>query len=213
MARIKLKDAAVFAQHCYEPQNFTSPRITDSLDKDNVQAHLTENGLLLLPGSNSVLDYLHFNLRVFRVGNKKYRLASSQTEHGASGTIWHQGFLVYSRKIFEWLGNRRPEIIIGHSLGAAAVQILSKSYDVPGIGFAAPRPKKGAGRIKFDDKCLSVCRVDDTVCGLPPNFNHMGDARFLEPLANNWGLDHSMKNYRIILENNKGPDPVPELWP
>lgn len=213
MAKIRIKDAAVLAQHSYKAHQIQSPRIIDSLDKSGVQAHLTENGILLLPGSNSVLDYFHFNLRVFNVGNKKYRLASTATEHGASGTIWHQGFLIYSRKVFDWLGHRRPKLIIGHSLGAAATQILSKTYNVHGIGFASPRPKKGSGAVQHDGKCLSICRVDDTVCALPPNFNHLGKAKFLEPRANNWGMDHSMKNYRKILEDNKGPDKIPRHWP
>ena len=212
MPRIRLKDAATLAQHAYKAENIQSPRIIDSLDSAHVQAHLTETGLLLLPGSNSALDYVHYNLRVFNVGNKKYRMSSTATARGASGTVWHQGFLTYARKVYDWVGHRRPKLIIGHSLGAAATQILSKSYNVAGSGFASPRPKKGAGRVQHDGKCLSVCRVDDTVCSLPPNFHHLGDARFLEPPENNWGPDHSMKNYRAILEANKGPDALPETW-
>jgi len=214
MARIRLRDAAVFAQQSYKPHTIQSPRIVDTLDTtDDVQAYLTETGVLLLPGSNSILDYFHYNLRVFHVGRKRYRLASSSSERGASGTIWHQGFLIYARKVYDWLGDRRPEMIIGHSLGAAATQILSKTYNAPGIGFAAPRPKKGGGAVRHDGKCLSICRVDDAVCSLPPNFHHLGDARFLEPPSNNWGPDHSMKNYRKILEQNKGPAKLPALWP
>ena len=213
MTRIRLRDAATLAQACYKAREIRSPRIVDSLDKSGVQAHLTENGILLLPGSNSVLDYLHFNLRVFNVGHKKYRLSDGTTERGASGTRWHQGFLVYSRIVHGWMGSRRPRLIIGHSLGAAATQILSKSYNVHGIGFASPRPKKGGGRVRHDDKCLSICRVDDTVCAMAPNFNHLGQAKFLEPPATNFGMDHSMENYRKILDSNKGPDRIPESWP
>ncbi len=212
MPKVKLTDAAKLAQASYKPHTISSPRIVDSLDKDHVQAHLTENGWLLLPGSNSVLDYLHFNLRVFNVGGKKYRLSSSDTEKGASGTVWHQGFLVYSRRVFAWIGSRRPSFIIGHSLGAAAVQILSKSYDVPGIGFAAPRPRLSLGAVAHDDKSLSICRVDDIVCGLAPGFHHMGDARFVEPADDGWGGAHSMKNYIEVLSDNKGPDTLPASW-
>ncbi|WP_299847321.1 hypothetical protein [uncultured Roseovarius sp.] len=213
MTRIRMRDAATLAQASYKVSELKSPRVVDSLDKSGVQAHLTDNGILLLPGSNSVLDFVHFNLRVFNVGHKKFRLADSTTERGASGTRWHQGFLVYSRMVFNWLGNRRPRLIIGHSLGAAATQILSKSYNVHGIGFASPRPKKGSRRVQHDGKCLSVCRVDDTVCAMAPNFSHLGQAKFLEPPEANFGMDHSMENYRKILEDNKGPDKVPDSWP
>lgn len=213
MTKIRLRDAATLAQGCYKATDIKKPRIVDSLDKSGVQAHLTDNGILLLPGSNSVLDYIHFNLRVFNVGHKKYRLADGTTERGASGTRWHQGFLVYSRMVYDWMGQRRPRLIIGHSLGAAATQILSKSYNVHGIGFASPRPKKGGGRVRNDDKCLSICRVDDTVCAMVPRFSHLGQAKFLEPPENNFGMDHSMQNYRKILEENRGPDKIPDSWP
>lgn len=209
---IKLKDAALLAQASYKPHLIKSPQIVDSLDQGGVQAHITSNGILLLPGSNSLLDYAHFNLRVFNVGGKKYRLSSKSTERGASGTVWHQGFLKYSKAVFDWVGTRRPKLIIGHSLGAAAAQILSKSWNRHAIGFAPPRPKKGSGAVANDDKCLLICRVDDIVCGLTPGFHHLGDARFLEPKSINWGGDHSMKNYIRILDKNNGPDTVPTRW-
>ncbi len=212
MGIMKLSDAALLAQAAYKPHLVKSPRIIDSLDHGEVQAHLTEDGILLLSGSNSLLDYAHFNLRVFNVGGRKFRLAAKDTERGASGTLWHQGFLIYARAVFDWVGDRRPRILIGHSLGAAAAQILSKSWDRPAIGFAPPRPKKGGGAVAHDDKCLLICRVDDVVCSLTPGFHHMGDARFLEPEAINWGGDHSMKNYIRILQKNVGPDPVPDSW-
>lgn len=211
MAR-SLMDAAKLAQASYKPHLIKSPRITDSLDKGGVQAHLLEDGTLLLPGSNSLLDYAHFNLRVFNVGGKKYRLASKTTQRGASGTRWHQGFLIYSKVVFDWVGHRKPKLIIGHSLGAAAAQILSKSWNRHAIGFAAPRPKSAGGTVANSSKCLLVCRVDDVVCSLTPGFHHLGDARFLEPESVNWGGDHSMKNYIRILKSNKGPDKVPSKW-
>lgn len=207
-----LMDIAKLAQASYKPHLIASPRVVDSLDQGHVQAHLLEDGTLLLPGSNSLLDYAHFNLRVFNVGGKKYRLASKDTERGASGTRWHQGFLIYARVVYQWVGSRKPKLIIGHSLGAAAAQILSKSWDRPAVGFAAPRPKSTGGSVAHDDKCLLICRVDDVVCSLTPGFFHLGDARFLEPQSVNWGGDHSMKNYIRILSSNKGPDKVPARW-
>lgn len=211
--RLSLKDAALLARGSYKPHLIQSPGITDSLDTaDDVQAHLTDNGILLLPGSNSILDYAHFNLRVFNIGGKKYRLSSRTDERGASGTVWHQGFLRYSRSVFNWVGHRKPKFIIGHSLGAAAAQVLSKSWNVPAVGFAAPRPRRGGGSVRNDGKCLVICRVDDVVCNLAPSFHHLGQAKFLEPDGREWGFNHSMNNYVRILQNNKGPDKVPTHW-
>lgn len=209
---VRIIDAAVLAEASYKPHRIKSPKIIDSLDKNDVQAHLTENGLLLLPGSNSVLDYTRFNLRVFNVGGSKFRLDSKSTAPGASGTVWHQGFLKFSKTVFDWVGNRKPKLIIGHSLGAAAAQILSMSWNKPAIGFAAPRPRKGGGHAAHNGKCLLICREDDVVCTMAPSFQHMGDARFLRPIRRNLGGDHSMKQYMKVLKKNAGPDIVPTKW-
>jgi len=198
MTEMNILKAAKLVAQSYEPANFPASAGHKSIDKGDVQAILTRDNILLLPGSNSAADYLKFNLRLLNLGNRRLKLVSENTEKGFSRTIWHQGFLSYAKVVFEWLGPRKPDFIIGHSLGAAVAQILSKSYEVPALAFAAPRPKKARGKVKHDRLCLSVLNPKDPVCDLPPGFSHMGPIMKLTP-EQNAGFPHSMKHYIKIL--------------
>ena len=214
MPRFSLSDAAKLAEASYTPANITSPRIIDRLqDGSDVDAMVLEGGTLLLPGSNSLNDYVKFNLRVFNVGNTRYRLDDPATERGASQTIWHQGFLSYAKHVFDWLGPRKPTYIIGHSLGAAAAQILCRTYLVPTIGFAAPRPKRVNGPVKSDDLCLTVCRTDDLVVGLVPGFSRMGRECVVRPGHPSGVFPHAMRHYRTLLTEFAGNAAIPAQWP
>lgn len=201
MPPVRITEAATLAEASYAPQTIANPRVIASCPATDVEAHLLDGDILLLPGSNSVRDYLRFNLRPLNIGNRQLRMADDVTEKGDSGTIWHQGFLTYARVIFDWLAaiGRRPKFIIGHSLGAAAAQILSKSYSCPAIAFAAPRPKFVKGRVKDDDKCLIINRVDDLVPSLPSGFSHMGPEFAVTPIARSSFWRHRMSHYRAIL--------------
>ncbi|MDX8351706.1 hypothetical protein [Cognatiyoonia sp. IB215182] len=214
MMKFPIEDAAKLAEASYSAQRITSPKVVHSCGHQDVQAHLLEGDILLLPGSNSVRDYLRYNLRPLRLGQQQFRMSDDKTEKGHSGTTWHQGFLAYSSVVFEWLKtlNIRPKYVIGHSLGAAATQILSKSYGAPGIGFAAPRPKFAKGPVKHHEKCLLINRVDDVVPKLPGAFNHMGRVRELAPTQQRPFPAHSMKHYREIVEVGQDKALLPKHW-
>jgi len=221
MKRFKPADAARLALASYKPHKYAdinSQLVPGSLNKDHVQAHLMKDGTLLIPGSNSIFDYLLYNLRLFRVGAKRYKVKDTDKESGASGTIWHQGFLAHARIIHEWVENHPhlngnpPSYIIGHSLGAASAQILSMSFNVPAIGFASPRPRGNDEPVPNDDKCFNIVRSDDVVCQVPQNFLHLGQAPKVFPSKKRLGRHH-MTKYIWLLENHKGPSPLPPQWP
>jgi len=214
MTIYRLRDAATLAKASYTATGIVSPRVIRSLDHDDVQAHLLAGNILLLPGSNSVRDYLKYNLRPLRLGDKRLTLEAGGVEKGASGTSWHQGFLRYSRVIFNWLKDEgvRPNYIIGHSLGAAAAQILSKSYNAPAIGFAAPRPKLTSNGVVHDGRCLLVNRTDDLVPKLPGNYHHMGKAKLIKPLRSKGFWAHSMPWYSDIVAEATQSQQLPETW-
>lgn len=189
-----------------------------------VEAYMLTNGCLLIPGSNSFSDYMNFNLRLNNVGGSKLRLKyihakkdvfSSRTKLGYSRTIWHQGFFSHANIIYKWIGTDQanwPALIIGHSLGAASAQILSKTFVTPAIGFAAPRLRKVAGPIKHDNLSLSICREDDIVCRLPSGFHHTGQTRKLVHKNPKSGLNHNMAAYIDALENRRPGLNIPTVW-
>ena len=215
MALISLNDAASLAEASYEIDRIKSPKRIISCPHPDVQAHVMEGGILLLPGSNSVRDYLRYNLRPLRFGHKQLALKDGGTAKGASGTTWHQGFLAYSKVIYDWLDEQsiKPETIIGHSLGAAAAQILSKSYAAAAIGFAAPRPKLVNGPVKYDDLCLLINRNDDPVPKLPSGFHHMGVTKLLAPARAQWFSSHKMASYKITTAAGQKAGVLPRSWP
>lgn len=197
--------------------------VTKRCEIKGVEAYMLNTGCLLIPGSNSLNDYLKFNLRLWGMGKKKLSLreeAKKQrvdkgTKLGLSRTVWHQGFLRHATTIHRWIGNNPndwPKMIIGHSLGAAAAQILSKTWAAPAIGFAAPRPRKSSGRIVLDQLSLSICREDDIVCFLPSSFHHMGQRSTLSHKKPKPGLNHNMEAYLDALAHPKPGVRVPKTW-
>jgi pimeloyl-ACP methyl ester carboxylesterase len=214
MTSYKLTHAAILAKASYSAEGIVTPRIIKSLDHDDVQAYLLNGKILLLPGSNSVKDYFKYNLRPLRLGDEVLRLKDGKVERGASGTKWHQGFLRYSKFVFDWLKEEgvKPNYIIGHSLGAAAAQILSKTYNVPAIAFAAPRPKRSKNGVIHDGRCLIINRTDDPVAKAPDLYFHMGSPKLLKSVTDKAFWAHAMPRYVKIVDEGIASDDLPESW-
>ena len=198
-------------------------RVTKRCKKQGVEAYMLSNGCLLIPGSNSLADYLRFNLRLWGLGKRKLSFreeakklnVDTRTRLGFSRTVWHQGFFQHAEKIRTWVGdnpNGWPKMIVGHSLGAASAQILSKAWAAPAIGFAAPRPRKSRGAIVLEDLSLSICRDDDIVCFLPSSFHRMGQTRTLIHSKPKRGLNHNMDAYLDALAHPKPGLDIPTVW-
>ncbi|MEM6311340.1 MAG: hypothetical protein AAF754_14960 [Pseudomonadota bacterium] len=213
--RYTLKRAAELAEASYSGKSAAviKSQFKAALDEDDVQAVLLTDDTLLIPGSNSINDYLRYNLRV-RGLFRRNRLKMVSRVKGAPVT-WHQGFLAHAKIVQDWLlrKNYTPTFIIGHSLGAASAQILSAGYGIPAIGFAAPRPSRTASARAAADKCLLVNRTDDNVCTLPGGFHHLGDVRAIKPRAPNFGMDHNMGHYRRAVEEGITARKLPQRWP
>ena len=212
--QFSIEDAAKLAEASYNPSVISSPKLTHSCPHKDVQAHMLEGGILLLPGSNSVRDYTKYNLRPLRLGHRNLKMDDNNTDTGATGTVWHQGFLAYSSEVFHWLlsKNLNPKFIIGHSLGAAAAQILSKTYQIPAIAFAGPRPKFSRNRVQHDRKCLLINRSDDPVPKLPSKFFHLATVKKLKPASRKIGIAHAMSDYRAIVDNALAQNQLPTHW-
>jgi hypothetical protein len=211
--RYRLTRAAELAEAAYTGKThpIIAPQWKASLSEGDVEAHLLTDNTLLIPGSNSIMDYIRFNLRVQRLGKRRLRMASSS---GAS-ISWHQGFLAHAKVVQDWLMDNgySPSFIIGHSLGAASAQILSAGWNVPAVVFAAPRPCRTASALTAAKRCLCINRTDDQVCNLPGGFLHLGDVRLCRPRGPSPGIDHSMAHYRQVIAEGLAARTLPEVWP
>lgn len=183
---------------------------SDTLDQDDVMAHLLTDDTLLIVGSNSWRDYVRFNLRIQRLGAPRMRLANVNVP-----VTWHQGFLAYTKGVQDWIQEKgvTPSFIIGHSLGAAAAQILSAGWDIPAIAFAAPRTCRTENAQAVAPRCLCVNRADDLVCTLPGRFGHIGTVKPYTPHAPSPGMDHHMRHYREAVSDGVPRQIIPHRWP
>jgi hypothetical protein len=214
-AQITFTKAAALAQQSYQPNTITGAQVRLTLNKDDVQAVFLTDGTLLLPGSDGWTDYIRFNLRLLNLGGVQLRLSDDRQERGVGQVMWHQGFLTYAKVVVAWLGanHLRPTRIVGHSLGAAAAQILCKLYTVPTIAFAAPRPKASSYPVQHNGLCVSVLRRDDPVTQVPLGFSHLGKVMHLPPPPGEHLLAHNMKHYVRAIDRYTTAGVMPTHWP
>lgn len=213
MAHLNVLDACDMIEAAYDGSN--SPDVEHQIDIRGVQAMYLKSGVLVIPGTNEMSDWFDFNLDI----------AGSVTDGhgfevvpGDSGSHWHAGFLEHAQIVYTFAKGLRPKFIVGHSLGAASAQIVGTSLGVPTIGFASPQTLRGAptNRLGKEGWVVNFCRVDDTVCHVPPKFlgfRTLGSRYWLSSDTINVGQDHSIDNYRSILKLKKTQDRVPMIWP
>ncbi|WP_299144728.1 hypothetical protein [uncultured Tateyamaria sp.] len=196
-------------------RNSLKGNVKGSLNDRHVQAVFTTQNILLIPGSNSVGDYIMFNLRVLNLGGKKYRMNDDLTETWGSNVTWHQGFMKHAKIISDWMRQNgyKPKFIVGHSLGAAATQILVRTHDVHGIAFAAPRVTRGTAVPAPASKCLCLNRLDDRVCDLPSSFEHLGNIRTGVGQRKFLRFDHKMARYREMVTKLQADGALESHWP
>ena len=182
-----------------------------SLNVGGVQAYFLKDKTLVVPGTNEVSEWTRFNL------NTRAKTAQAFARGtGASGTKWHRGFLTHAETVYNFVRVLSPKFLIGHSLGAASVQIVGASLGKPTVAFASPRTKVGSAVFPGEGWVININRTDDTVCHVPPGgtgFRHLGSQSWMAPPSLNVGGDHKMHNYIDLLEDKDASKRVPSHWP
>jgi hypothetical protein len=210
MRNMDLMDAARLAENSYKGSAHLPP-IRLNINESHVQAFLLMDNTLVIPGSNELVDYTKSNLVT-----GKQKISWDKMGKAAGNAIWHKGFAGHAATIANKLGTLRPTFIIGHSLGAAAAQILGCIYGVPAIGFASPMPRHGKTRLKHEGLVLNVVRNDDIVCRMPPKnfgFRRVGNTEVMHPASSNPGEDHSMPHYIKLMEIERRQGKIVKSWP
>lgn len=207
--------AARMAKQSYAPQNKKiGGKSILKTNPGDATAYLLSDNTLVIPGSNSAADYKKYNLRPIGLFRKKLTVRTTMVKSSDGKPIWHQGFLAHAMNIQSWLTKigKRPKFIIGHSLGAASTQVLSITYGVPGIGFAAPRVCMSEPKSAVLKKCLLVVRDDDIVGQIPEGFHHLGDLRSMAT-TDRIGHKHKMSEYTALIDANIKAGRIPRTWP
>lgn len=212
MAKMPIAEAAATMLATYDKRNGAD--IAEQIDVNGVQAVFLKNKILVIPGSNEFSDWFEFNLNVFH--NSTSDVHGFEVIAGDSGTLWHAGFLEHARMVYVFAKALKPKWIIGHSLGAGSAQIVGSSLKVPTIAFASPRTYRGAHKINGEGWIVNICRMDDTVCHVPPDFlgfRHVGSRYWISPDAPVDGDRHRISEYISILGLARNKSHVPDNWP
>ena len=96
---------------------------------------------------------------------------------------------------------QRLDLIIGHSLGAGAGQIIGPSLGVRTICFASPRPLYSDLQPVGAELVENYCATDDPITDLPLMGHHVGAVVELDvPRHRDPGVAHAILSYAGLLE-------------
>jgi len=216
--RLSVMNAAEIAAQGYEIATMIKmgrvpSAVKAHVDVSGAQAHMMAHGVMVIPGSNELLDWFS-NFDVYRILGKTF--GRGQKGRGSTGAVFHAGFLRHASRLQRFAKEHDAQLLVGHSLGAAAAQILGTSLAIPAIGFASPRVKFGKGKLKHERGVLNICRADDLVTRVPPSeagFRRLGHSVRMVSQKTNPGMDHSMEHYIAALEEHVSAKGLPKTWP
>lgn len=211
--KLTITECAELARDSYAASEGKMPSLVKtSFDKKRAQAVVTKNDILLIPGTNQLSDWFT-NFDVFDIIGKKFR--AKDAAKSKTGAMFHAGFWEHAMNLHGFAKENKVKFIIGHSLGAATAQILGVALNVPAVGFASPRVKKGKRKLKYENQILNICRADDLVTRVPPSeagFRRLGKTVRLVPPSVEKGLDHSMNDYLKALSFSPFEGELPKSW-
>lgn len=188
------------------------PGVRTTFRGAGVLARLMTDGTLLVPGTNGPGDWFQFNLPTRRTSGAK--MGFPATGPVGKGT-WYWGFLSFAALLRRALGNTRPSYIVGHSLGAAAGQILALHYAVPCLAFAPPKSCVTPERLAGEDRILSLVYPTDIVTRYPLGVREArrpGRDYLITPAAAA-GFVHPMPTYIKHLRPDLAAGRLAAAWP
>lgn len=216
--KLSVMNAAEMAQQSYLiAKRIKAGRVPGAVvahtGKRGAQAHMMKHGVMIVPGSNELLDWFQ-NFDVYRIAGRSF--GKRDKGRGHNGAMFHEGFQRHAARLQSFARDNHARYIIGHSLGAATAQILGTALGIPAIGFASPRVRFGGGKLKNEGGVLNICRIDDLVTRVPPSeagFRRLGLTVRLVSARTNPGMDHSMEHYIAALNEHVSAEGLPKTWP
>lgn len=190
----------------------------------HVDAGVTHNNTLVITGSDSWQDYMFYNLRPFRPLPKMVEM-DLLTSSDLPKRAFHKGFLLHAARVRRFLGNRRPDYIVGHSLGAAAAQILGTGLGVPTICLASPQVVKrkflGVPSLRSKEhpqwNVFNLAWSKDFVTRgyRMTGLRCLGHRIVVQTNEANFGIDHFVEDYANLIVKAAAykTAALPETWP
>jgi hypothetical protein len=172
------------------------PGVVEAISIDGVQSTIVDwrgERLLLIRGTNELRDWFRYNF------------AFTPQVGPGDRFQWHRGFLTHAQIAYAFAKGKGVEVVIGHSLGAAAAGIVAAGLSVAAITFATPRALFGEKRPEPGEveRIRNYCRIDDLVCMVPPallGFSHLGPVHWLRTKGLHIGEEHRLEHYLGLLD-------------
>ena len=195
--------AALLAEDYLGP--ITSAEVFSTLNSEGVCAVVVDvDGVRvgLIRGTDRRSDWLRYNFRFLAGRHIPTVRSPPKVRRGESRRWWHAGFLKHAEVAYGFFKDKGVRQVVGHSLGAAAAQIVGISLEVPTIALAAPKvlyekeqPAEWARLVT----CYN--RIDDRICHQPREWtrvfthgrvaHHVGRVVWLD-LPKHKGSDHGV---------------------
>ena len=184
----------------------TKVKVKDIYLENEAEAFALMDGTLVIPGSDSVQDYIryNFNYGILALREKLKNLFKPK------GIIYHKGFLAHSREIEGFAVQNNIIRITGHSLGAASSQLLASRLGLKAINFAAPKVVRRGWFVEVEKGLIeNFNRKDDSVTRFPGwRWKHIGDTSILDTKVGHFGFDHQIKHYVTAMNIDHVQDDV-----
>lgn len=189
MVQITAMTAARLIQQAYDGKIRGQSKSFKS--KNGAEGYLRKDGLLVIPGSQGVNDYLKFNLQIF-----KFKFTNKNSK-----MMFHAGFLKHCNELLEFARENNVKYVAGHSLGAASSQLLAATLGIPALNFAAPKVMRQGFRAKHGGQVVNINRKDDLVGHVPKLlFKHIGKTYWLDCGPEDGKFDHALSRYVEAME-------------
>jgi len=191
----------------------------------HIDAGLTaDRNVLVVTGSDGWYDFLSYNLRPWRPLPDMPEIDRLTLEDLPSAAF-HRGFLLHAARVLRFLGDRKPDYVIGHSLGAAAAQILGTGLNVPTVCLASPQVVRrkylqATSVRKSTHSQWNVFnlawRQDLVTRGYrATGLRCLGHRVVVDTHRAHFGIDHFVKDYEDILIKAEAYEVagLPQTWP
>ncbi len=184
---------------------------THKIDTGDVRAYCLIDKTIVVPGTDQISDWWKFNLKTKAVEWEEL----PTTAPGASGALWHEGFLTHAKTIYKFAQETGGRRIIGHSLGGASAQIAGASLNLPVVTFGSPAPKLWRSKFPGEHRVANITLSEDPVANLRilrwVGFRNLGET-FELPVAKKPEVQHSMKTYISIMRLGVFAPFFPKVW-
>lgn len=201
---IKLSEIAALLQQDYDGVLKDAKTISTSSATASLVSLGGDKCVLICQGTSGLLDWLG-NLLFLPAAFKDFLekwIVTPQVSCGyAEGLRWHGNWIREANEIWDWLGDRRVDLVIGHSRGAAVGAPIALTRGVTAVFFAAPRSLVCGDDYRPRQPVVNYCHIHDAVSKVVPGWDHAGEVHWYNLPDRVFKEAHRMKHWIAAIKS------------